>query len=214
VTGYSLTGANAQSLLDLSGTLNTSGTPAAIKLNLTNTASGTATKYADFQLGGTSKINFQVGGTTSLPMVCVASENTGGFQLVNGTDAGVTNNFEYLQAYFSANVALIESNKVGTGTARILRLQHAGQAVLDINSSGSGQIRAFSATAIPAGGTAGLGYTFSTTSNFGTFFGSGAPTLSAAKGSLYLRSDGSATNNRAYINTDGGTTWTALTTAA
>jgi len=38
--------------------------------------------------------------------------------------------------------------------------------------------------------------------------------LSAAKGSLYLRSDGSGTGDRAYINTDGGTTWTALTTAA
>lgn len=35
VSGYSLTGANAQSLLDLSGTLNTSGNPAVIKLNLT-----------------------------------------------------------------------------------------------------------------------------------------------------------------------------------
>jgi hypothetical protein len=71
-----------------------------------------------------------------------------------------------------------------------------------------------SGTAIPAGGTAGAGVMMSSTANFGTFFGSGAPTLSAAKGSLYLRSDGSATNNRAYINTDGGTTWTALTTAA
>lgn len=69
-------------------------------------------------------------------------------------------------------------------------------------------------TAIPAGGTAGLGYKVSSTANFGVFFGSGAPTLSAAKGSLYLRSDGSTTNDRAYINTDGGTTWTALTTAA
>lgn len=44
--------------------------------------------------------------------------------------------------------------------------------------------------------------------------GSGAPTLSAAQGSLYLRTDGTTTNDRAYINTDGGTTWTALTTAA
>lgn len=70
------------------------------------------------------------------------------------------------------------------------------------------------ATAIPAGGTAGAGYRFSSTSNFGVFFGSGAPTLAAAKGSLYLRSDGSGTGDRAYINTDGGTTWTALTTAA
>jgi len=44
--------------------------------------------------------------------------------------------------------------------------------------------------------------------------GSGAPTLSAAKGSLYLRTDGTTTNDRAYINTDGSTTWTAITTAA
>lgn len=70
------------------------------------------------------------------------------------------------------------------------------------------------ATAIPAGGTAGTGVMVSSTANFGVFFGSGAPSLSAAKGSLYLRSDGSATNNRMYVNTDGSTTWTAVTTAA
>ena len=45
-------------------------------------------------------------------------------------------------------------------------------------------------------------------------FGSGAPTLAAAKGSLYLRTDGSGVADRAYINTDGSTTWTNLTTAA
>jgi len=44
--------------------------------------------------------------------------------------------------------------------------------------------------------------------------GSGAPTMAAPKGSLYLRTDGSGTTNRAYINTDGGTTWTAITTSA
>lgn len=72
---------------------------------------------------------------------------------------------------------------------------------------------AMAATAIPAGGTAGTGYRFSSTANFGVFFGSGAPSLSAAKGSLYLRSDGSGVADRAYINTDGGTTWTAIATA-
>lgn len=70
------------------------------------------------------------------------------------------------------------------------------------------------ATAIPAGGSAGVGYKVSATSNFGMFFGSGAPSLSAAKGSFYLRSDGSGANDRAYINTDGGTTWTPLVTVA
>lgn len=73
---------------------------------------------------------------------------------------------------------------------------------------------AYVATAIPAGGTTGAGMKMSSTANFGVFFGSGAPTLSAAKGSLYLRSDGSGTGDRAYINTNGTTTWTALTTAA
>src|SRR6516225_1368547 len=111
-SGYSLTGADAHALLDLSGTWNTSGNPTGVKLNLTQTAAGTSSKFADFQIGGTSKINFQTGGTTPLPMVCVASQNTGGFQLINGSDAGVTNNFEYLQTYFSGNVAIIESNKV------------------------------------------------------------------------------------------------------
>ena len=48
----------------------------------------------------------------------------------------------------------------------------------------------------------------------GIYSGSGAPTISAAQGSLYLRSDGSSTSTRAYINTDGGTTWTSVTTAA
>lgn len=75
-------------------------------------------------------------------------------------------------------------------------------------------IRALSGTAIPAGGTAGAGFRFSSTANFGVFFGSGAPTLAAAQGSLYLRSDGSSTSTRAYINTDGSTTWTNITTAA
>lgn len=78
----------------------------------------------------------------------------------------------------------------------------------------TGAATTLNATAIPAGGTAGSGYKFSSTSNFGVFFGSGAPTLAAAKGSLYLRSDGSGTNDRMYVNTNGSTTWTAVVTVA
>jgi len=81
-----------------------------------------------------------------------------------------------------------------------------------INSAAA--VAAHSATAIPAGGTAGAGFVFSSTANFGMFFGSGAPTLSAAQGSLYLRSDGSSTSTRLYVNTNGSTTWTNLTSAA
>jgi hypothetical protein len=52
VSGYSLTGANAQSLLDLAGTWNTSGKPSAIKLNVTDTASNVDSLLLDLQVGG------------------------------------------------------------------------------------------------------------------------------------------------------------------
>jgi hypothetical protein len=54
----------------------------------------------------------------------------------------------------------------------------------------------------------------SSTAGLGVYVGSGVPTISAAQGSLYLRTDGSSTSTRAYINTNGSTTWTAITTAA
>lgn len=80
-----------------------------------------------------------------------------------------------------------------------------------INATGS--LLLAGATGVPAGGTAGLGLKMSTTSNLGVFFGSGAPTLSAAQGSIYIRTDGSSTSTRLYINTNGSTTWTNVTTA-
>jgi hypothetical protein len=55
-TGYSLTGSNAQSLVDLSGIWNTTGTPTLIKANVTDTASNAASKLLDLQLGGTSRV--------------------------------------------------------------------------------------------------------------------------------------------------------------
>ena len=78
--------------------------------------------------------------------------------------------------------------------------------------SATGNITADSGTAPAAGGMAA--FLASSTAGLGIYVGSGAPTISAAQGSLYLRTDGSSTSTRAYINTDGATTWTAITTAA
>lgn len=77
----------------------------------------------------------------------------------------------------------------------------------------TGTMTALSGSAVTAGGAAGFLAT-TTAAGLGIYFGSGAPTVAAAKGSLYLRTDGTTTNDRAYINTNGSTTWTALTTAA
>lgn len=46
--------------------------------------------------------------------------------------------------------------------------------------------------------------------------GSGAPTFSASKGSLFVRTDtgASTTATRLYINSTGATAWVAITTAS
>jgi len=62
-TGYSLTGSNAQSLVDLAGTWNTTGTPSAIKLNVTDTASNASSKLLDLQTGGISRLSVSKDGT-------------------------------------------------------------------------------------------------------------------------------------------------------
>ncbi len=81
------------------------------------------------------------------------------------------------------------------------------------NITATATVTARSGVALTAGGAPGFIAT-SAANNMGVYFGSGVPTVSAAKGSLYLRSDGTTTNDRAYINTDGATAWTALTTVA
>ena len=63
LTGYSLTGSNASSLIDLAGTWNTSGTPTAIKLNVTDTASNAASLLMDLQVGGVSTVKITKSGT-------------------------------------------------------------------------------------------------------------------------------------------------------
>jgi hypothetical protein len=97
-----------------------------------------------------------------------------------------------------------------TGTVTVTGTFGAATQVTTLAATGN--ITADSGTAPAAGGMAA--FLASSTAGLGVYVGSGAPTVSAAKGSLYLRTDGSGTGDRAYINTNGATTWTALTTAA
>ena len=123
-----------------------------------------------------------------------------------------TNGAVYASIHFETRVNNTNANRMSIGEGVIIGATTTYPGVGALTASGS--IKAHNSTAIPAGGTAGAGFTLSSTANFGVFFGSGAPTLSAAKGSLYLRSDGSTTNDRMYVNTNGSTTWTAVTTVA
>lgn len=83
-----------------------------------------------------------------------------------------------------------------------------------LNCLATTNVHAGNGSSVTAGGTNAYGLRLSTGTNLGVFCGSGVPTMSAGQGSIYIRTDGSSTTTRCYINTDGGTTWTAVTTVA
>ncbi len=90
----------------------------------------------------------------------------------------------------------------------------AGQVTGTVPIVSTGRLQAWSGTAPPSGGSVDVYMGITNVTGFGVYAGTGAPTIAAPKGSLYLRRDGSGTGDRAYINTNGSTGWTALTTAA
>lgn len=171
------------------GTINgaTIGGTTAAAITGTTISANTAFRGTDIGTGSTSSLNLTTTGGTQVAVTNTASANR--------------------------NITLTGSNggnpAVGTSAGSLV-LSPAGTAAIRITATAS---LLSEVTAIPAGGSASFGYLMSNTGSFGIFCGSGVPTLSAAKGSLYLRSDGSGVSDRAYINTNGGTAWTALTTA-
>ena len=103
-----------------------------------------------------------------------------------------------------------------TGTVTVTGTFDAATSVTSLAAStvaATSTVTARSASGLTAGGAAGFIGT-NVAAGMGVYFGSGAPTVSAAKGSLYLRSDGSGVGDRAYINTNGTTGWAAITTAS
>lgn len=65
-SGYSLTGSNATSAVDIAGTWNTSGTPDLIKVALTNTASNSSSNLLNFTVGGTTRAFIGIEGKLQL----------------------------------------------------------------------------------------------------------------------------------------------------
>lgn len=208
--GQGLVGVGFQALYEATGSFNTAvGTSAG--RNITTGARNTAL--------GTNALNQQV----------TASDNIG-----VGYGAGLNNTGSgniFLGVNADAAAGLANVTVIGTGAQATLPntfILGVNQAILpggvasDIGSQAkpwafgifSKAVYAHSASAPTAGGVTGAGFLLSSTPNFGIFFGSGTPSLSAARGSLYLRTDGSSTSSRLYVNLDNGSGWTAVTTAS
>jgi hypothetical protein len=73
----------------------------------------------------------------------------------------------------------------------------------------------YAKTGTASGATATQAFSMGTiATSINIHYGTGAPTHSSAQGSLYIRTDGSSTTTRLYINTNGTTGWTYLTAGA
>ena len=193
----------------------------------------TANQWADLFLASGGVINWANGGVTlthSATGMTTSTSNNGQFaaNVINtstGTSAFVQ---QYQQCgsevfYFGVRGENNSNGKLawmwvgGTGTPFTIYLENGSYTPLSLTPTLTTLNTALAVaanTATPAGGSTSARLVFGTTAGFGIYIGSGAPTVSAAQGSLYLRSNGSGTTDRAYINTNGSTTWTAITTVA
>jgi hypothetical protein len=198
-----ITGGNLLSTANVIVTGNVSGGNIIISGASIITGASTAASY--------STTGNVTGGNVNTGAQVVATGNITGGNILTAGLVSATGNITGGNVLGGANV----NASLFTGTTISVAANITGGNVLSSAViSAVGNARILSGTAVPAGGTAGAGYRMSSVTNFGIFFGSGAPTLSAAKGSLYMRTDGSATSDRMYVNTDGATAWTPVITAS
>jgi len=151
-----------------------------------------------------------IGGNIRTAGLISATANITGGNVLTGGLISSTGNLTSGNIAVTGNISLT-GNVIGGNLTTGTQIVATGN-ITGGNIRTDGQTVVMNATAPPAGGVAA--YLMSNTANLGVFFGSGAPTISAAQGSLYLRTDGSSTSTRMYVNINGTTGWTAVTTAA
>lgn len=87
---YSVGGANAVPMVDMSGIWNTTGEPTLVKYNVTNTASGTNSLLLDLQVGGSSKFRVDKNGDETITGALVIAGTLTGATTVSGSAVSVS----------------------------------------------------------------------------------------------------------------------------
>jgi len=160
---------------------------------------------------GTGAVVRAVGPTMTLP-------NATGLPIATGVSGLGTGVATFLATPSSANLRAALSDETGAGVAVFndtptLVTPNIGAAT-GTSLTTTGVHVARNGTATPAAASAVAALSFGA-SNLGLYWGSGDPNgaLTAAQASLYLRTDGSSSSTRIYVNTNGTTGWTNVTTA-
>lgn len=216
VTITSLTGTSSIDVPNFNSIVATVGTAAGYSGTIANGSSLLVTT----SIAGTAITNLNLilgqavanGNGTTTATITNIGLNMPAFTAAGGVGGTIANKSVAIVLSTASSASTTNTAVEIAGNGGAASTNYAIRSTSTAQSQLAGNLTVQSATAIPAGGTAAAGVMLSSTANFGVFFGSSAPTLSAAQGSLYLRSDGTTINNRAYINTNGSTTWTPVTT--
>jgi hypothetical protein len=169
---------------------------AATAANTTYSTAGTVSISGSGATSAGPYITSQTGTTmTSTSNVQVVHRSTGTCNQASGTGGCV------------AHQSLITQTACGSAGCFSYIGTKGATDTFKVNTDGTPTFVA--ATAPPAGGSAVV-CMFLSSSNVAFCTGSGAPTFSAAQGSLYTSTTGGA-GARLYVNTSGSTTWTAAT---
>ena len=100
IVTQTLSGSDTTAALSITPTWNTAGSPTAIKLNVTNTASGTSSKLIDLQVGSTSQFNVDKSGN-------VTAGTTASFVGTNTSNNATTGNIgEYITSTVASGSAV------------------------------------------------------------------------------------------------------------
>lgn len=155
-------------------------------------------------LTGTTNINITGAATTTI--------GTGGTGLVN---IGNATSGTAISGPLQASGGEIDLNSAGAFATHIGVAPGTG-AVQIGNATGNVVIPGGNLSLTVGGVNIANTRTLTFTGNLSIFSGAGDPTgvLTLPQGSLFLRTNGTGVNDRAYINTDGATGWTAIVTVA
>ena len=212
-------------------TANADGNTGELYANATKVAHFTATAFTVDAAAATISGTLNVTGTSTLATVNAIGTftvSTAATSEIIATSSA-SNNYSRLSLINSGGTAqeyriIVGGSASGYPSGFVIQDVTRGANPLSISSAGAvtipgtlivsgNYVYVCNNLATPAGGISDRGFAMGIV-GVSMNFGSGAPTMGAVKGSLYLRTDGSGTNDRLYVNTNGSTNWTAVVTVA